>query len=71
MNLLFMNCVVRALNRSLGRLRRRFRARLQSIWELTPFHDKVNAVLWSTGPMLLTDVYKVGGYVVYYTGSMV
>jgi hypothetical protein len=38
---------------------RQILSKLQQLWELTPWHDKANAVLWSTGPMLLTSVYKV------------
>jgi hypothetical protein len=33
--------------------------RVQRLWEATPFANRINAVLRSTGPMLLTDVYQV------------
>jgi hypothetical protein len=44
---------------SAGSRSRQLLNKLQQLWELTPWHDKANAVLWSTGPMLLTSVYKV------------
>eukprot|EP00879_Flechtneria_rotunda_P025641 GHRR01027270.1.p1 GENE.GHRR01027270.1~~GHRR01027270.1.p1 ORF type:complete len:525 (+),score=215.07 GHRR01027270.1:244-1818(+) len=36
---------------------------LQHLWERTPFHNKVNAVLRSTGPMMVTAAYQayIGG----------
>jgi hypothetical protein len=36
-----------------------FRQTFQRLWEASPFHNKINAVLRTTGPMLVTDVYKV------------
>jgi hypothetical protein len=33
------------------------RARAQRLWARTPWHNDINAVLHSTGPMLLTDAY--------------
>jgi hypothetical protein len=44
---------------SAGSRSRQLLNKLQQLWEATPWHDKANAVLWSTGPMLLTAVYKV------------
>jgi hypothetical protein len=49
---------------SAGSRSRQLLNKLQQLWELTPWHDKANAVLWSTGPMLLTSVYKVRCHVV-------
>jgi hypothetical protein len=44
---------------SAGSRSRQLLHKLHHLWEATPWHDKANAVLWSTGPMLLTSVYKV------------
>lgn len=35
--------------------------RLRTLWRSTPFHDGLLDVLRTTGPILLTDVYRVGG----------
>lgn len=35
------------------------RSSLQKLWAVTPLYNRINSVLHSTGPMLLTDVYHV------------
>lgn len=49
-------------NASTGGLLLHFRRAFQRLREASPFYNKINAVLRTTGPMLLTDVYKVRTY---------